>query len=296
MELTALTTYAERIDVQLQRVQEALALMQEKEETSDGALAVVRKVMKETRDSFKSEFDAWGEGLRKSHQDMCRDVENNYALGCSNIENALKAAGSLVEVMVREAQTYMESERKSVLQANAIAESTVNNEVTRLRQQNEILAILLETERARGNKAKDELIQRVSNLLGDFTQERDTALTESIAAIQGSNVKGGETMRSFGDGLTQLTSGMSRRSEKAIGVLEKRSGEGKRTRDGALKVMAFLVVMSMRYLLTHWTVYGRGNGNIFRRFDQDSWFNFELNKDPIDSNFQADTGCECYLH
>jgi kinesin family protein 11 len=113
----------------------------------------------------------------------------------SNIKNSLKAAGSLVEVMVREAQTYIENESKSVLQANAITESTVNNEVTRLRQQNEILARLLETERARRKTAKDELIQRVSNLLGDFTQERDTALMESIAAIQGSNVKGGETGR-----------------------------------------------------------------------------------------------------
>jgi hypothetical protein len=67
--------------VQSQRVQEALAVIQGKKESSDGALAVVRNVMRETRDSFKSEFDAWGEGLQKSHQDMCWDVESDYTLG-----------------------------------------------------------------------------------------------------------------------------------------------------------------------------------------------------------------------
>jgi hypothetical protein len=72
MELTALTTYSERIDVQSQRVQEALAVIQEKKESPDGALAEVRNVMRETRDSFKSEFDACqGEGPQKSYQDMC---------------------------------------------------------------------------------------------------------------------------------------------------------------------------------------------------------------------------------
>jgi kinesin family member 11 len=250
-ELATLNAHSERIDAQLQRIQEALVVMQECDGNSDEAVATLHTIVKDSHESSKSGFDAWSQSLKKSHEIVCRDVETNYTTTFSAVEKALKTLGSIVESLVRETQSHIEEERVSMQQVNALADSTINDELIRLRQQNEMLTRLLETERAQGEKAKDELIQRVSGLLGDFTKERDRSLAQAVVCVQGSNNKAEEGMRSFGDAFAQLTTIMGKRRDKTIGVLERRSGENKRTRDGALKVS---VSGTLNRLYANWLV------------------------------------------
>jgi kinesin family protein 11 len=144
--------------------------------------------------------------------------------------------GSLVETIVREAQECLRAEQNSITQAGILADNMVNTEITRLRQQNETLSHLLESERLQSERAKDQLIQRISGLLVEFTKERDKNLTDAVVSLQTSNGKAEEDVKILAAGHAELSTSMSKRCEGTGTSLNKRSGEAKRTRDGTLKV------------------------------------------------------------
>jgi len=159
------------------------------------------------------------------------------------VEGALKAIGLLVETIIREAREYVDSERESVLQAKALGNSAANIEIGRLREQNTLLTKLLEAEKLKAEKAKDELIQRVSGLLGEFTSARDRSLREAVSHVQAGNAQAEEEMVQFRKKHDEMMAGMVARGGESAVSMERRSTEGKRTRDGALKV-SFLFVAS----------------------------------------------------
>jgi kinesin family protein 11 len=175
--------------------------------------------------------------LKKICEVRWREVETSGATKFTTVEKALKAMGSLIETIVCESREYVNVERESVLQAKALANAIANSEMLRLRQQNEILTRLLESERIKADRAKDELIQRVSGLLGDFTRDRDKGLREAVGVMQQSNEEAREEMKVFDEKHGGAVVEMARRSVEVGGVLESRSAEGKRTRDGAVKTL-----------------------------------------------------------
>lgn len=152
------------------------------------------------------------------------------------VESAFKALGNIVDTVVREAQTYVSSERKQLQEAKAMADNTTNAEILRLQQQNAHLTRMLEAEKAEADRAKDELIKRISGLLGDFTAERDRSLREAFSAMTESNTAAEREM-------IQLSQEHGKQLEDVVGRgkqwsldLEKRGVEGKRARDGGIKV------------------------------------------------------------
>jgi kinesin family protein 11 len=152
------------------------------------------------------------------------------------VENALKAMGALVDTIVRDAQEFTESGHESIIQAKALAETAANTEIARLREQNILLTKLLESEKLRAKKAKDELIQRVSGLLGEFTSARDRSLREAVSHVQAENGKAEEEMLLFDTKHGEIMEGMVTRGGESAISLDRRGVEGKRNRDGSLKV------------------------------------------------------------
>jgi kinesin family member 11 len=159
------------------------------------------------------------------------------------VEGALKAIGLLVDTVIREAREYVDSERESVLQAKTLANIAANTEIGRLREQNMLLTKLLEAEKLKAEKAKDDLIQRVSGLLGEFTSARDRSLREAVSHVQAGNAQAEEEMVQFRKKHDEMMDGMVAIGGESAASMERRSTEGKRTRDGALKV-SFLFIAS----------------------------------------------------
>ena len=158
--------------------------------------------------------------------------------------SALKAMGSLIDTIINNTRAYVDSERESVLQAKALTNTAANAEIARLRGQNTILTKLLESEKIKAERAKDELIQRVSNLLGEFTSARDRSLREVVSNVQAQNAKAEAEMQQFGTAHGEMMDEIMARGGESAVSMETRSTEGKRTRDGALKVgLASLLLM-----------------------------------------------------
>jgi kinesin family protein 11 len=150
--------------------------------------------------------------------------------------------GGLVENVVREARSFVEAERDSVVEAKMLASNAAAAEMSRLRNQNELLTRMLEDEKLRGEKAKDELLQRVSGLLGEFTKERDRGLWDAAGILQDRNVKAEEGMKLFERKHGEIVEAMAAKGKEVARGVEEQGGFAKRTRDGGLKVCLFLVV------------------------------------------------------
>lgn len=150
---------------------------------------------------------------------------------------------SLIESIIREAQDHIETECKAAEEAQLLASAASNEEIRRLQEQNAYLVSLLETEKVKSERAKDDLIKRISGLLGEFVNERDRSLREAVTDISESNERGEEVMVQFGEDHGKKVEGIVTRAQEWAPVLSKKGGEGKRLRDGALKVSFFLCTL-----------------------------------------------------
>lgn len=166
------------------------------------------------------------------------------------MENAIQTLGSLIEAFVIDGKKYIDSEREAILQAKALAHNAADREIMRLRAQNEFLVRMLESEKAKADKAKDVLIQRVSTLLGEFTSARDQSLRAAVAHAQADNEKAEESMLQFEEGHVELIESVIARGARSSTSFSKGSSDCKRTRDGALKVTLCSIFIENRKLIT----------------------------------------------
>ncbi|KAJ7709881.1 P-loop containing nucleoside triphosphate hydrolase protein [Mycena rosella] len=236
-ELEALAGHSERIDQQLKRVHAALAVVYAKDTAEADALTIVQNVLKETHETFRTGFGAWGSTLKRSCETTCGEINVAGLEAFTTVEKALKAMGSLVENVVREARAFVEAERDSVVEAKLLTANAAATEMARLRNQNELLVRMLEDEKLKGEKAKDELIQRVSGMLGEFTRERDRGLREAVGIVQAGNVKAEEGVQLFAHKHGEVAEAMEKKGKEVMKGVEKWGGDAKRTRDGALKTL-----------------------------------------------------------
>jgi kinesin family protein 11 len=127
------------------------------------------------------------------------------------------------------------------LDVKALSDEATSAEIGRLQEQNALLARLLESERMKSQKAKDQLISRISGLLGDFAAERDQSLREAFEEMHNKNLIGEGEMEKCGNENGERMVNVIRAGEDWSGSLTRRGGEGKRLRDGALKVGFHLI-------------------------------------------------------
>jgi len=152
----------------------------------------------------------------------------------------LKSVGSLIETVVQESHTYIQQERQLLLDAKALSDEATSAEIGRLQEQNALLVCLLESERLKSEEAKDQLISRISGLLGDFTAERDQSLRDAFEKMHHRNVIGEGEMEKCGNENGGRIVNVIRAGEDWGSSLTRRGGESKRLRDGAFKVRIFM--------------------------------------------------------
>ncbi|KAF7323016.1 Kinesin motor domain-containing protein [Mycena chlorophos] len=234
-ELEALAGFSERVNGQLQRIQAALTVVQSKDTAEGDALAIIKQVVKETHETFQVGFSAWSVSLKKTCQTASVAADSAATEAFSSAENAIDVLGAVVEAMAQEARSFVDKEREAVVQLKLLAAHTVTVEAKRLKTQNEALTRMLETEKVKGERAKDELLQRVSGLLGDFVRERDRGLREAVGLFQAENTKGAQDLKAFEQKHSELAAGMEAKGKEAVTGFERTSADAKRNRDGTLK-------------------------------------------------------------
>ncbi|KAK0228559.1 kinesin 2 [Armillaria fumosa] len=234
-ELLNLASYSQRIHEHLTCVQESLNDIRAQDDSEDQALTVVKRTMQETHETFKDGFGSWGANLSSSCVRLCARVEDTGVEAFGGVEKALKVMAQLVDDVLRDALQYIKTEQQGLLALQSLGSNAANAEIQRLREQNEALTILIENERLSADKSKSELVQRISGLLGDFVMERDKGLKAAVKDVQIANENGTGAMKEFVAKQDSTLNGVNGEGAKMTTILVKRSGDVKRTRDGALK-------------------------------------------------------------
>ncbi|KIJ69381.1 hypothetical protein HYDPIDRAFT_145382 [Hydnomerulius pinastri MD-312] len=236
-ELEILTSHSERIDQQLQRIQDCLRVINAKDDASAEAMGMMQNAVKDSQETLKSSFAAWSDSLRTSSQTLCKELYSANQSNFAAVENGLKAMGSLIDTIVSEALAFVKAEGESTLQAKFLIDEMSRAEIDRLQAQNDLLSQTLEAEKVKSEKAKDELVQRVSGLLGEFVVARDQELREAFGAVVKGNAKAEEEVGKFGQRHERLMNDAAARGVEVSASFERRGAEGKRTRDGAMKAV-----------------------------------------------------------
>ncbi|KAF9053710.1 kinesin 2 [Hymenopellis radicata] len=234
-ELSLLASHSKRLHELIKQLASSLGVIHSQDTSEEAALAIVKKMIKETHDTFKDGFGKWGETLSSTCSDLCLNVEKTGLVAFGDAERALKLTSQVVEGVLRDAFKFIEGERQAILIVKAIASDAANGEINRLRQQNETLTRMLETERANADTAKNDLIQRISSMLSTFAADRDSALRASIQSVQHDNQQGEKAMKSFLTKQDQVLASMEAEGTTIATTMEKRNGDVKRARDGAYK-------------------------------------------------------------
>lgn len=76
-----MTAHSERIDQQLQRIQDSLCVINAKDDASAEAIGIMQSAVRESQDTIRSSFAAWSDGLRRSSQVLCNEL---YSMNQSN--------------------------------------------------------------------------------------------------------------------------------------------------------------------------------------------------------------------
>ena len=76
-----MTAHSERIEQQLQRIQDSLRVINAKDDASAEAIGIMQSAVRESQDTIRSSFTAWSDGLRRSSQALCTEL---YSMNQSN--------------------------------------------------------------------------------------------------------------------------------------------------------------------------------------------------------------------
>ena len=122
-----------------------------------------------------------------------------------------------------------------------LADTTSQAEIARLKQQNTLLLQLLESEKVKADKAKDDLIRQISTLLGNFTAERDRSLRETFSEMADSNLSAQEGMELLGTMQGEAIDGVVGSGQEWNESLEKSGDEFKKAQSSGRKVNGHLL-------------------------------------------------------
>ena len=195
-EQKAVATHLQQVETHFATTQELFRQMENQGAVEDKALVVIKQEIQSAGSSFKAQVSSWGDNLTKTCDRQRKESTNASIVQLTLLEQSISTLYSLVETISREVQAFVTEERESLNQMHSLAQNLATEEVSHLKRQNEILARMLVDERKNAEKAKADLLQRMSGLLGEFMQMRDESLRESVGNLQRSNKEAEELLTS----------------------------------------------------------------------------------------------------
>ncbi|KAF8590615.1 kinesin-domain-containing protein [Ramaria rubella] len=178
-----LTVHTHTIEEHLRRLSGFLTVIHTEESSSEDAIKNVQAAVREAGEIMKRSFSAWSLDLKRNCESLCSEVQRSSLRSAGAVEQAFKAMGTVLQSVIREAHEYVETERGAAADFGLLVKESTDMELDYLRQQNMLLTQLLHVERAKSERARDGLIQRISGLLEEYTETRDQSLREAVELV-----------------------------------------------------------------------------------------------------------------
>jgi len=153
------------------------------------------------------------------------------------VEKALNSIAVLIQSVIHDSQEYMTVERKHSTEVKSLAESQAEEQIRYLKEQNAQLTRLLQHEKLKSERMKNDLVERVSGLLNEFVAERDRSLEDGFTKIKQENGRVESSLNGFTEEYSRKADEVLTRNQELSTSLEKKGEQCKRLRDGAYKVI-----------------------------------------------------------
>lgn len=183
----ALENRIQEISDHFDKAQELFKRIECGEVIEEHSIAVLKHQIESIGEAFNTEISSWRNELVANCNRLSEDSATTNIEQITLLEESSTTLSSFIEKISQKIQVYLNTELSALDEIQVLARNLVAKEMSSLQRQNEILAKMLVEERKNGEKAKNDLLQRVSGLLGDFMQKRDDSLKESIGNLQRSN-------------------------------------------------------------------------------------------------------------
>ena len=184
-----LAHYIQKVGEQFNIAQDLFQRIQSCDILEEKAVTSLQWEFEAAHKFFKEETSSWGASLETTCKILCDKVASANTQEVTVLQKAIFALYSLVDTTVRDVQGFLKEERHALRAMKDLTEASAHEKTSHLKHQNEILAQMLVNERKDAEKAKSDLIQRVSGLLGEFMQQRDESLRQSVESLQNSNAE-----------------------------------------------------------------------------------------------------------
>lgn len=238
--LESLTAQTNRVEEQLQKLAESIIVVQSHDRAESKVLQAMQSTVQETITSLQTESVTWNDKWRETSQRQRQTIEDLSNESFTSLENALKAMTSLTEGILKEALHFIDTEQRLMHKARSLAQNVNDTEIHRLKRQNQVLIQLLDDEKQKSQKAQDDLLHRISSMLGDYVNERDRSLRQAVGLVQNENQEAIDTLSTFTANHDQIMTSNQKKALDVDSTLREKGQEHKRTRDVASKVSIHL--------------------------------------------------------
>ncbi|KAF8628422.1 hypothetical protein AX15_003943 [Amanita polypyramis BW_CC] len=231
----SLTVRSNKIEEQLQQLAESISEIQTHDDIESEALQTIQNTLQETIVLLQIESVSWDEKWKESSQKQRQTIATFHKEGFASLENTLKGMASTTECILKEALHFIEEEQNLVQEAKSLADNANNTEIQRLRKQNQALMKLLDDEKQRSEKAQQDLVQRISSMLGDYVNERDQSLRHAVGLVHDENKQVTDSLSSFVSNHGQIMANSRAKAVNIGSTLRDKGKEYKKTRDVTFK-------------------------------------------------------------
>ncbi|KAG8930286.1 kinesin motor protein cin8, partial [Tulasnella sp. 417] len=235
---------------QLKRLAEAAETIRAKDAAESEATSELTATLRSTTETIIQTFADWEGDLNESCQVLTGEIVAACEAGVETATKAFKSAITTIEDITKEAQDFVHAERQAMTDIISISEEASAAEISRLRNQNNLLTTLLDSEKVKAEKMRDDLIKQVSSLLCGFTDARDKSMREAINSVRADIREGQQQMGEVEERARSVGRGAEVRYKEVEGRVNSLSGEGRRVGEGGLKALSTLTTTAQKGLNT----------------------------------------------
>ncbi|CAE6473630.1 unnamed protein product [Rhizoctonia solani] len=237
-ELEATNRHNQLIDEHLRLLDSTVARTQVAEQDSEATLGALRAAITRTSDGIRLSLEQWNTSASRECSSLFSELAVQQEKHIGDADKALQAACGLLETVVTESQSYIhENVKLGVSRMQQLAKQTSDNEALRLRRQNEVLASLLETERIRSERMRDQVTAQISALITGFTTDSHKGLCEAVTLACEGLQEGEEALDAFAVQHEAEAEQAVKTAEGLVNVLQSREAEGRQIKEDGLKAI-----------------------------------------------------------
>ncbi|KAN0063979.1 Kinesin-related motor protein [Thecaphora frezii] len=159
------------------------ASMQEGSTDAHKAAEALAREVDEARATLQASTQKRVVAMRDSCRALLDELVSEHGAQLGQVQASIGGIAELIASTTSRASQLLASHRQQIVEAKEASKAAAANEIAALQSQNELLAALVQSERAKGETMRQELASNIGTLLLNFTEARDRSLTDSVSRI-----------------------------------------------------------------------------------------------------------------